>query len=350
MLRQSVASRTARRINLSERGGELVRRASALRLSSEWPMKCSLIPATTYSNLLTRSRLALVWAEFPKERLTGFTSILLRLRQQVDHWMLAREMKKLDARLLMFLQNLKEVEISVFENQFHDNSPYIIFRYPVSNLPKEEKRRNCNKSEIVLAFLKIVASPPGQQQEEQKAVSQKTHKVYSFLPIRDYGFKFEIKYTSKWNKALRNCIPSALLKAITKFNASDFRYCWPHFFPNIKTLLSEKAVLELTGGNLMFPSALVLVPIEFTNINRQPLIPSGCSKFTYVSPKYPVEISDALKSLGLISSLRFIPLRDGIWIAPQAGPLLFPLVSDNLVIPDKIGPFIVHLDAASNHT
>lgn len=49
----------------------------------------------------------------------------------------------------------------------------------------------------------------------------------------------------------------------------------------------------------MFPSALVLVPIEFTNINRQPLIPSGCSKFTYVSPKYPVEISDALKSLGV---------------------------------------------------
>jgi hypothetical protein len=160
-------------------------------------------------------RLTPVWAELPKERLTGFTSIFLSLRQNGDRGMLVEEMKKLDARLLMFLQNVKEVEVDLLEIWFRstkfmwrredgtseysrlpsqilkpDNiSPYIIFRYPVSDLPEEEKRKGCNESELVLAFPTSVASPPGQQQEEQKEVSPTTHEVYSFLPIRDYGFK-----------------------------------------------------------------------------------------------------------------------------------------------------------------
>ena len=221
----------------------------------------------------------------------------------------------------------------------------------------------------------------------------------------------EIDSTSKWNKALRDHIPDALFKAITKLNASDFRYCWPHYFPisvnrdnffqalwlNTKELLSKKAILESTGGNLMPPLALTLVTSEIADTNGQPLIPSGRSKFTYVSPKYQAEASSALESLGvkrlsaedflndlsnfitnwsnefwsmstrwhsrlsevldpltakheqLISSLCFVPLRDGTWIAPQAGPLLFPLASNELVVPNRIGSFIVHSDAADDH-
>lgn len=147
----------------------------------------------------------------------------------------------------------------------------------------------------------------------------------------------------------------------------------------------------------MPPLALTLVTSEIADTNGQPLIPSGRSKFTYVSPKYQVEASSALESLGvkrlsaedflndlsnfitnwsnefwsmstrwhsrlsevldpltakheqLISSLCFVPLRDGTWIAPQAGPLLFPLASDELAVPNGIGSFIVHSDAADDH-
>jgi hypothetical protein len=221
----------------------------------------------------------------------------------------------------------------------------------------------------------------------------------------------EIDSTSKWNKALRDHIPDALFKAITKLNASDFRYCWPHYFPirvdrdnffqalwlNTKELLSKKAILESTGGSLTPPSALTLVTSEIADTNGQPLIPSERSKFTYVSHKYQVEASSALESLGvkrlsaedflndlsnfitnwsnefwsmstrwhsrlsevldpltakheqLISSLCFVPLRDRTWIAPQAGPLLFPLASDELAVPNRIGSFIVHSDAADDH-
>lgn len=159
-------------------------------------------------------RLTPVWDEFPRDHLIGFTSIFLKLRQEVDRGMLVKEIKKLNARLLMFLQNVKEVEIDLFETFSRTTtftlrredgtseygglslrslkpdrfSPYIIFRYPVSTLP-EEKREGCNKSELVLAFPTNIVSPSGQQQKGQKVVSPETHKVYSFLPIRNYGFK-----------------------------------------------------------------------------------------------------------------------------------------------------------------
>jgi len=160
-------------------------------------------------------RLTPVWAKFPKEPLAGFTSFFLSFRQKVDRRMIVEEMKKLDARLIMFLHSVKEVEINVFEtfscstkftirradgvSQYSglssrilkpDNfSSYIIFRYAVTNLPEEEKRKGCNKSEIVLAFPEDSGSSHSQQQKEQKIISPETHKVYSFLPIRDYGFK-----------------------------------------------------------------------------------------------------------------------------------------------------------------
>lgn len=221
----------------------------------------------------------------------------------------------------------------------------------------------------------------------------------------------EIEAASQWNKTLRDHIPRALLETINKLNESNFRYRWPHYFPirvdrgdffeglwsNTKKLLSDKTILESAEGNLTAPSALTLVPREFAGTNCKTLIPPGHSKFTYVSAEYGIEAFDALQSLGvkrlsaedflhdlsnfitnwphkfqnmhkkwhsrlsevldpltaehesLISSLHFIPLRDGTWIAPQAGPLLFPLISDDLAIPNKIGFFVVHLDAANDH-
>jgi hypothetical protein len=159
-------------------------------------------------------RLTPIWARFPEKRLAGFTSILLQLRPTVDVNLLVRELNSLDGRLLMFLQNLKEVEVEVFTDhqtsnvtlRRHDamsaynglpcrylepdtSSPYILFRYPVSNLPPEPKREGCRTSEIVLAFQSIESQLTSSSRRSRRLPILETQKVYAFLPIRDYGFK-----------------------------------------------------------------------------------------------------------------------------------------------------------------
>jgi hypothetical protein len=159
-------------------------------------------------------RLAPVWARFPKTRLAGFTSIFLQLRPTLDLNILVRELEGLDGRILMFLQNLKEVEVEVFADYGNssvtlrrqdgvsvynelpcrrlepDNfSPYTLFRFPVSNLPSEVKRKDCTDSEIFLAFPSIYSHATSASPQSRKLPILSTHKVYAFLPIRDYGFK-----------------------------------------------------------------------------------------------------------------------------------------------------------------
>jgi len=155
-------------------------------------------------------RLAPVWVKFPEKRLAGFTSILLQLGPTLGPDILAQCLKGLDGRLLFFLQKLKEVEVEVFENnqtsstilRRKDNmstyglpsrtlepdnfSPYILFKFPVYNLPFEKKRKNLTSSEIVLAFPSDYSHASTQP---SKLPIPGTHKVYAFLPIRDYGFK-----------------------------------------------------------------------------------------------------------------------------------------------------------------
>jgi len=159
-------------------------------------------------------RLTPVWTPFPEKRLAGFTSIFLQLHPTLDVNVLVQELNTLDGRLLMFLQNLKEVEVEVFTDhqtsnvtlRRHDamsaynrlpgrhlepdaSSPYIVFRYPVSNLPPEPKRKDLTTSEIVFAFPSIKSDPTSSSRRARRLPILGTHKVYAFLPIRDYGFK-----------------------------------------------------------------------------------------------------------------------------------------------------------------
>jgi len=163
-----------------------------------------------FTNKEPLGRLAPVWAEFPERRLAGFTSIFLQLRPTLKLDVLAQSLKELDGSLLFFLQTLKEVEVEVFEgNQTsstilrrEDNlsayglpsrtlepdnfSPYILFHFPVYNLPLENMRKYQTSSEIVLAFPSVYSHTSTQS---SKLPILGTHKVYAFLPIRDYGFK-----------------------------------------------------------------------------------------------------------------------------------------------------------------
>jgi hypothetical protein len=158
-------------------------------------------------------RLAPAWAQFPQDRLPGFSSIFLRLRRELDKTMLVEALLNLDGRHLMFLQKLKKVEIVLDDENIkkltiqlqrretvceltglekYIGEPgkfpsYVLFRHPVLNLPPEDVRKYQTQSELVLAFpTSTTSSDSASAQMEGQA---ETHNVYAFLPVRDYGFK-----------------------------------------------------------------------------------------------------------------------------------------------------------------
>ncbi|KAI0546337.1 hypothetical protein F4679DRAFT_416227 [Xylaria curta] len=288
-----------------------------------------------------------ICSPFPRETIPGFTSILLQLNSKIDVDQLVEELRTLDGRILMFLQNLKQVLVKIVEangsvteitlrqkSQYPaelggseicsvepDNlSPYLIFRHHVQSLPMEQKRKGSHDSEIVIAF------PIGLWDSTSLAGSRRPNSVYSFLPVRDYGFEFvlhadfllvpsreEIDQESEWNRCLRQQIPIAFLHSLTKLRHSRLRYLWPYYVPSkpkienffqhvwseTLALLSRSPILESVHGTLVVPSSLSLVPKELAGPNGQPLIPAAVSKFTYISASYPVNIRYALENIGV---------------------------------------------------
>jgi hypothetical protein len=151
--------------------------------------------------------IAPIWADFPEKALQGFTSILLQLSNGYDERELLHEIRSLDARLLVFLRKLRQVNLSIFDGDTqswtktlsrHDekcapnqqyqlmklqnnlnSQRYAITRFSVLDMPSESKRTGCNQTEIILAFPFL---------DSNEAILE-PQQVYAFLPIRDYGFK-----------------------------------------------------------------------------------------------------------------------------------------------------------------
>ncbi|TGJ84215.1 hypothetical protein E0Z10_g4585 [Xylaria hypoxylon] len=373
--------------------------------------------------------LAPICSPFPGDIVEGHTSMLLQLSPNIDVDEVVGDLKKLDVA-----DDGSVTEIALQQKTGHPTlssgsdicavepdslSPYLIFRHTASHLPTEEKRAGWNESEIILAF------PMGLWASASLVGLSKPNNVYSFLPIRDYGFQFvlhadfillssreEIDPESGWNKCLRKQIPAAFLRSVAKLQDSSLRYLWPYYVPlrpkienffqdvwlETSKLLSQYPILESIYGTLLVPSALCLVPKEFSESNCQPLIPAEASKFTYISPSYPAEAWHALVSLGvkvlsaedfldnlssfirgwpdkfqsmpaewhsrlaraldplvidyedIIKALPFVQLRDGTLTSPDSGLILFAATSDNMAVPEDIHASVVHIDAASDHS
>jgi hypothetical protein len=264
----------------------------------------------------------------------------------------------------MFLHKVKEVEIEAFEMPYSSDStrvilrredgsdsgtglssrvlkpdissPYLLFSHPVLNLPPEKKRNGLTQSELVLALPHVTTADLAQ-----------THKVYSFLPIRDYGFKFvlqadfvlvanrkEIDSAREWNKTLLAQLPSALLRFVTTLNASGLQYRWPLLFPirdeglsffegiNAKVLdeFSGNAVIESIQGTFEAASKLWLVPRELAdlpgndNAAPAPMVPPALSLVTYASLGYTATSREGLTSLGVnvLSAREFLQDVDNL--------------------------------------
>jgi hypothetical protein len=157
-----------------------------------------------------------IWASFPETRLPGFTSIILELSRDCKVDEVIQELKGLDPRVLMFLRNLTEIHIEVVDDeeyvwkntlkidrmpraalnqqdsvgsdsnqwlvrlQSHSRSvSYTVFKQAVHNLPVDSRREGCKESELILAF----------SSNDSDELNSESQNVYTFLPIRDYGFK-----------------------------------------------------------------------------------------------------------------------------------------------------------------
>lgn len=151
--------------------------------------------------------IAPVWCDFPATTKPGHTTIFMHLAHDCNKGDLKREVSILDSRMLIFLRQLRRINIEIADETagsvtlsrslsrlpdlpVHSASVVTlqqdskVFKYIVSNhtakrLPLEPKREGLQESQILLAFpVKEDLKPKLEQQQ-----------VYAFLPVRDYGLQ-----------------------------------------------------------------------------------------------------------------------------------------------------------------
>ena len=149
--------------------------------------------------------IAPIWEEFPKTRMHGWTSFLLKLSPTCDSVNLITQLRVLDSRTLMFLRKLTEVKVEIVGDHLR----------PVANLTRRDLKGFRGMQELHLGddecspFLVSRHSPPPQIVVGQgdlidlgdiwivfpsipaKTVA-KTHTTFAFLPIRNYGLKVSL--------------------------------------------------------------------------------------------------------------------------------------------------------------
>jgi hypothetical protein len=149
--------------------------------------------------------IAPIWAKFPEQTQPHQTSFFLQLSQDSDADALVHDLLQFDPSFILFLRQIKEVDLHIEQ---HDGSifsqlisrkdeqnifpeirtlhtsnniqKYMFINYEVTDLPKERKRPDYTKSEVVLAFPIIELSS-----EPHLGIQN----VFSSLPISSYGFK-----------------------------------------------------------------------------------------------------------------------------------------------------------------
>ncbi|KAK0721152.1 hypothetical protein B0H67DRAFT_536144 [Lasiosphaeris hirsuta] len=291
--------------------------------------------------------IAPIWSDkFPEKRPEGLTSIHLKLAPNCDESCIVQEFKKLDAQILVFLRQLREINITVTENDgrqwsrklqrsdgiedgmrittLHgdDNTwRYLVTRHRVDGLPREPKRPECSESEILLAFPLA---------DFRRGPVTETQSVYAFLPIRGYGFPFllqgdflltanrqDIDADSAWNRALRDASVDAFVGAMERLVSGQLKYWWPQYLPvqtmedffepmrkQILSRLSEKPLLESCDSestSLRIPPSLFCISQDdraaYLDEDGKPFSLCARNKTRYLSPKYPVWATSALYAL-----------------------------------------------------
>lgn len=147
--------------------------------------------------------IAPIWSPFPQAIRPGFTSIFFELSPKYDESELIAELQSLEARMLLFLRQVRHVNIHINNHRKVTRSitrmpdqaqpvgrivelreddtimRYVVTDHKVKNMPIEEKREGHTDTSVLLAF--PISDKIEPVLEPQQA--------YAFLPIRNYGFQ-----------------------------------------------------------------------------------------------------------------------------------------------------------------
>ncbi|KIW22318.1 uncharacterized protein PV07_12215 [Cladophialophora immunda] len=384
--------------------------------------------------------IAPIWEPFPEPAIPFMTSMLLQLSPQYDERRLVSDLRGFDPRMLMFLRRLRNVTITIREGELAwqttfrksvgtshgetaieltrdgEVTKYLVSSHVATNLPVEPKRPGARESQILLAFPDVTDQPLTSQ------------KVYAFLPIRDYGFKFllqgdfllsasreDVLTDSPWNWALRREFIKAFVAVTRAYSHGQLCYIWPRFIPfkmtqrhffeparrEIIETLSRQPVLKSRAQELMMPSSLTYVPLDFCDRQGVPMTSSPLNDLAYLCHKYDVSLHDNLEALGVtkmtaaiflehldlyikqntalfqkmksvewhtrlaeillklsfdteqhekLCKLPIIPLNDGRWVSAQEKAIFLPQEAENSMAPEGLAFRLVREDAANNPT
>ncbi|KAF5638772.1 het domain protein [Fusarium tjaetaba] len=194
---------------------------------------------------------------------------------------------------------------------------YVTYRHIVNYMLPDSRRPGRHSAEIILAF-------PDRLNEDNPIA---TKKVYAFLPVRDYGFKFLVHsdfivstnrediQPCEWNKRLAMEICNALSEAIPKFKTQypELWFKWPLLLPDRNDgngifqrtgelsleVLSRQPVFQDVDGHVRTPGEVFSIPQHFRDETGYPLIPSEVSGHRIISGMYPIQTSSYLQRLGV---------------------------------------------------
>ncbi|SCV58621.1 uncharacterized protein FFB14_15750 [Fusarium fujikuroi] len=255
-----------------------------------------------------------ITSQFPiADRIAGHTQFLLELKSQRDYDVIKEELNSIEPDMLLFLRNLDQVHISIcgLNKQYRrkttrldprydgetvkisvqgdavTSKEYIVHRYTAQKLPAVPQREGIDSSEFVIAFAV----------DDKATPVSTTQKVFAFLPVDDFGFRFlihadfilvasreGIDESSIWNWALRDVIQFAFVASIRRLVALSHGdgerlcYTWPKYIPrhserpgfwhglhqNMMNSLSETPLLVSGAGDtLRKPTDLYYVPRDW---------------------------------------------------------------------------------------
>ena len=226
----------------------------------------------------------------------GWTNIYLPLTSKGREEL--PRMADIHPSLLLFLKKVRKIDIcdatgtstncilrdelggriSISSNTGTDHWRVVSQTLPILDGIVEEKRDGVSTVELVLAFPLT---------EEGRPDSSTERPVYSFLPVRSYGFRFAIQgdfilassrediLTDRaWNQWLRDSIPTLFLEAVELFKADDIlRTTFLAFVPsstevtdtffkaipgNIVEILKKKECILAASGQWATPSEVLL--------------------------------------------------------------------------------------------
>ncbi|RFU27993.1 hypothetical protein B7463_g8347, partial [Scytalidium lignicola] len=292
----------------------------------------------------TAGKLVPVWESLPtpEEALKTHTSMVFQLSSNVNVATLLDGIREYSSKILLFLNKLRCITLDIEgssgqvlsitrnDRDLDRSSVYVItltigkdlerrfitIEYKIDQMPADSKRPNQTNSEIKLAF-------PIDANDQPILESQD---VYSFLPVRDYGFMFllqanfilptsrhEVKDKNEWNKKIKSEIPNAFVTAIEYLVQDRFRYSWFKFLPtlqehkdffeevrsNIWSAVKEKPLLVSENGELENSSSLQYIPPEFRHSDGVPFTLCSDTKGRYLSRLYSRHDWTTLKELGV---------------------------------------------------